>query len=333
MMLEGKKGIFFTVVSVLIVTVILTSVAQQGKQTITQKESGGQARVETANNYIKDLKNQYIAQAVYSAGYAALDNLSYQVAAMGFFASEQDFLSAFRELALQGTINSIPVKEMKDRTIINKLGEIESKSMEVYKINITIDKSPADIGLTVSQTNRSGQFMVETNITLNFNVSLPDARTRWTYNKETITTYFGIDGIKDPLYLRKSNYKHGINVTRIDDWDINMLYNHLESMTYRKEQSAPSFLMRYYFKDTGIFNSLYGIESLVNPNKIAVGSVAKTYADWCFYSLDKCAKDPPLQSARLWTVNDARFPPTFKMDTAHTTAFNMEGQVTEYIAG
>jgi hypothetical protein len=338
----NRKGIFFTIISVFLVTALLVATMQQSRLTLMQRESSAQTRVELANNYVKDLKQEYFRNAVYSSGFKALNLLSDYVATNGFFATEQDFANAFKELALTGKISGADIAGMSGYTLLDKFKAIEDKSRDVYAIdtwiNITRDaggnfvpeEAMKQVGLLINQTNDSGPFRVEVNFTVTFNVSLPEVRTSWIYQNESFIITFTIESIKDPLYLQQSSYENEINATKTEQWDVDKLYEHLDSMAYNKQQDAPSFLMRYYFTDSGDFSSeCCGIESLVNPGKVSgIGDLEKTYADWCFYSTDKCARDPPFDTAGLWTINDPRFPSIFKLDSKHVTEYNVEDSVT-----
>ncbi len=326
----GKKGVFFTIIAVFLVTVLLSIAAHQGIPTRTQSESSAHARVELANNYVQDLKQQYFKDAVYASSFNALDLLSEYVAANGFFSSKNEFDYAFKELVLTGKYGSWEPPEMADHVLLKKFSDIEAKSKEVYSIdtwiNITRDglgefvpeKAMEEVGININHTNASGPFKVEVDLNISFNVSLPEIRTSWVYQNETIRTVFGISQLNDPLYLGQAGYENAVTEasTENGEWDADSLFEHYDKMTYRHNSGTLDFLMRYYFGDDCACSSIYGIESVVNPDLLPAEDLQKTYTDWCFYSIDKCPRDSGFESGSLWTIDDERFSSAFKLDSA-----------------
>src|SRR3972149_849472 len=73
---SGKKGMFFTIIAVLIISVLfITFVPRQGA-TLNDRIAFTESRVSTADGFIETLKTSYVPMALRMSSYNALNALS-----------------------------------------------------------------------------------------------------------------------------------------------------------------------------------------------------------------------------------------------------------------
>ena len=138
-----------------------------------------------------------------------------------------------------------------------------------------------------------------------------------------IKTSIGIEGFYDPYYLKNTNgmYTNKIkkSTVQFNDWAIAKVREHLRNGTYVhwEDSDAPSFLMR--FTNTMSASSCCGIESLINPNKIAPSDTTDSYADYLYWPhifSGNCAQLYNITG--LW--NEFMY---FKLDAGHVVKYNI----------
>ena len=73
---KNKKGIFFTMIAILIVTILFVTFAPQSGVTLKYKIPSVTSRVTTANDFVETIKTSYIPMALHASSYNALNSLS-----------------------------------------------------------------------------------------------------------------------------------------------------------------------------------------------------------------------------------------------------------------
>ena len=265
----NKKGIFFTFISVTLMAALIIIFTPSAAVNIGADAPVVKTRVTTVNNFVYALENSYFESILKVSSHKAIQTLIVYVNANGFLADLSEVKSKFSEVVINGTINKIPQPEMIiGNTIKNWTGRIANVSKNTLNINSEF---------TVNEVNisQSRPWLVDLRMNISFLVSSETAS--WNISGFIVNAELSIEGFNDPYYFVKSGgtYINDINKTNttFDKWDVAHVRYHLGNATYVhfENSEAPSFLQRFTndFSDTSQ-KECCGIESLVNPNRIAV---------------------------------------------------------------
>lgn len=343
-LLKGKKGIFFTIIAVMLVAILAIAFAPEEYVTFKDRLPAVKTRVDTANEYVKTLKNSYVEAVAQTSGRDAMRALVLYANKTGYFPDENSVSSTFKEVMLNGTISGKPVEERVDpgnpdaslmhgRTFFHRISAIENASRETLLISTDFKKNLTDYNVVLYQSNETGPWRIGVNITLSYYVNA--SLSSWDIT-QTVSTTFPAEGILDPVQLVSgANTINQVTRTNSTVWNITNLAKLIEDQKYKYDASAPSFLMRLYGNlSTGSGSVCCGIESPINPNKIGISidkCTRKSYIDWCFYSTN-CA---PEAAGKIWnitgitTYTEGQKFYGFKLDTSHAAAYN----ITDSVAG
>ncbi|MCP3684143.1 MAG: hypothetical protein GY861_15790 [bacterium] len=327
--MKGKKGMFFTFMAVLIVSALLFSFAPQSYVSVKQKTGVIQARVDSSNNYVENVKGVYLERALRVASHNAIKSLVWRVNYSGYI-PEANVQRNFSELVLRGTMDGVSVDSsggceaciakdfMIDSNLTYSLEKIENASRDFLKIETVFEKDTIKIELF--QDNTTGPWQVGARMYINYTIEAGLAN--WTITRQNLSTRFSIEGLHNPLILRSRTLQGGatggwhdasnvskIVVSNLTEYEYDKMSSILElgNMTYMfRYDVAPSFLQRLSPLVVPFEPSeCCGMEVLINPNKLGYNSVAltasygyrdKSYVDWCMYTL-LCPPDDPIPTA------------------------------------
>ncbi len=327
----GKKGLYFTLIAVLIVTVLVVGMSARTFVSPAQELPALKTRVQVADDYVSRLNDVYLERALYVSSYWALESIAlYENKTGAFMGSRSEFSSRFAEVMVNGSIDGesidaiTGVRIMDNNTLLHRLGQIENASMAAYSIRTDFNKDISSFAVAVRQSNRTGPWRVSVNATFSYTVNATLARWDRTKRQEA---EFEITGLHDPLILvRSSGRLQGrVEKANFTSWNVTKLYHHIANGTYRAEFNGTSFLDRFYNNMSK--SECCGIESVLDPNKMGLPDTARSYADWCFYS----ARCPPNTPGQIWNVtgitstNPAQSFYAFKLDDYHIVIYNVTG--------
>ncbi len=351
---SGRKGIFFTLIAILVVSVLfITFVPRQGL-TLKGDVPLVESRVSTANDFVETLKTAYIPMALRMSSYNALNALSIYLKQRnsGPFADYAELNAKFEEVMLNGSIyceiggqnKHMPIDEclglgrtfMSGRNLTQRLRDIENASRATLHLDTNFSRDwYGDYDVALFQNNETGPFQVGVNITVNFSVNA--AGVAWWNETERIHAVFSFDGIEDPLYSVNSQsglgalYTNVFNQTNLTSWNLTNTFQEIEWRRYRYDRNGSSFLTRFTAVDER--SECCGIESLINPyvmTAASVGNVEKPYVDWCFFGT-RCPLNQPGSLWNISCITDTSPAPEkfhkFAIDTYHASTYN----VTEYV--
>ena len=320
-----RKGVIFTLVSILIVTVLVLSFSSQSYVTLKDRVPVINSRFNIANNYVIDLKDSYLERALYANSVRSLFAIVIYVNNTDYLADDEQLNTVFKEILINGTINGENVDSvlgmdvLHGRNFTERLLSIENASYNLLRINTTFDKNYDGMGVTIFQSNQTGPFRVGVNLTINFTV---DAGIFVWNSTDVITTTFSLQGFEDPLYFMNTpgrEISNRVFESNFTNWNATNLYYHIANNTYKSEPSAPSYLSRLYNDFTA--SECCGIESAVNPRRLGISAdEPKTFIDWCFWG-GSCG---PGDGSAIWYIDDVSsgspYGPDFtffKLDTYH----------------
>ena len=171
MAIKNKKGIFFTFMSILLVTVLMLAFSSDVYITSKNRIPVIKSRIKTADNYLKSLEGAYLERALYVSSYSAMESLtSYINQTTGLLMNEAELNIKFKEAVLNGTIDGSSLGNMQDNTFIYRLEEMEEMSQEALHITTNFNKYYEDIDTIIFQDETTVPWQVAVNLTLNFSV-------------------------------------------------------------------------------------------------------------------------------------------------------------------
>ncbi len=172
----GKKGIIFTLISILVVTLLVVTFSSQSYVTLKDRVPVTNSRFTIANNYVIDLKESYLERALYVNSIRSLFALVMRVNQSGYFSNYDELNTMFKEVLVSGTINGVNADEALGMEIfgknnfIERLASIENASYSLLRINTSFDKRFDSLGVIVFQSNQTGPWRIGVNLTINFTV-------------------------------------------------------------------------------------------------------------------------------------------------------------------
>ena len=312
-----KRGIFFTFIAITVMAVFIIVFTPQASVSLNKDTQAIKTRVSAIDNYVNDLENSYFETVLRATTFKTILSLSFYMNSTGAYLS--DFDSAFSEVATTGRINGILIdtitgkKMMENSTLTDWNNRIIATAKDTLNVNTTIIIN----NVSAFQTQ---PWVIDSRLSLNLTVLSNVAEWR---KSATITTTIGIEGFHDPYYLVNTNkaYTNQIKKSTVEfnQWNITKVRERLRngSYMYWQNSDAPSFLMR--FTNTTSPSECCGIESFVNPNKIAPSDRIESYVDyllWTHKFANNCTQLYNITS--LWDEFNY-----FKLDLEHLVRYNI----------
>jgi len=316
----NRKGIFFTFIAITVMAVFIIVFTPQAGISLQKDTQAIKTRITTIDNYVNDLENNYFETVLRATAFKTMLSLTFYINSTGNYLANFD--SAFSEVATTGRINGIPIdtitgkKIMENSTLTDWNNRITATAKDTLNVNTTIIIN----NVSAFQTQPWGiDSMLSVNFTVLSNVA------EWK-KSATITTTVGIEGFHDPYYIVNTNKAYTNQIKRstveFDKWNIAKVREHLRNGTYMYWQNsdAPSFLMR--FTNTVSPSDCCGVESFVNPNKIAPSDRIESYVDyllWTHKFANNCTQLYNITG--LW--DEFKY---FKLDLEHLIRYNITSQ-------
>jgi len=315
----GKRGIFFTFIAVMLMAALIIIFSPSTSINVANKPVV-KTRVITLNDFVQDLENSYFESILkVSSHRAILAMASYMQSNNKFLA---DMQSGFSEAVLQGAINGQSSTIMKNNTLNEWLARMANFSEDTFNVDTQFTVNKVEI-------YQARPWFVDLRLNISFSVTSETAS--WEVSNFITNAELSIEDFDDPYYIvnTNGNYIQKINKTDValDKWNLENVKSHIRYGTYAHfpDSKAPSFLMR--FTNTSMASACCGIESLVNPNKLANKDQMESYADYLFFNHSLQGK-----CTELYNITDAPFRaefPHFKLDFQHLVFYNISLQNTK----
>lgn len=274
-MVLNKKGVLLTLVTITILSLFAATYATYA---LFQDRTSLNSRITTLNNFVESVE-QDLPRQTYISGYRAVFLFNKQILDTGTYVSNIDTL--LDEVFFNGSLNGVSQGLMDDATF----SSIESfLSTNAKKINANL--TMYDPTISISQ---SDPWNIK--ITLNVTLIIEDKGGLVSWNKtSSVSSFIPITNFDDPIYAVETQGKvlNRINQTPYQTYvtgaDYSNLIDHFQNSLYRDSTSAPNFIMRLQ----GNFSSSpTGVESLVNPQKLAdegISAKYKSVVDYIYFS-------------------------------------------------
>jgi hypothetical protein len=300
-MAMNKKAMFFTISTILLVSLLLATMSIPIKNTSAKK------RITTMNNLIQDIETD-ITRASSIIGKRAIISLTNEI--INNFEYSENVEEDIKELMLYSTLNNITSSHMEDTNINNW---IEKMQQNANKINLDLDMEIIEI-----ETRQSNPWNID--LSISYHLTLKDKNNIAEFNYEdNIKTKVSIIGLEDPIYSMNTNGKiSNIIVESLysdftENNNTDNLIDHTINQHYISSTLAPSYLDRLEGKADANIN---GIESLINiqnliDNKVNIKS--KTIVDYLYFS-STSTTDYRIIGTPNW----------FRIDESHLNTYDCE---------
>jgi hypothetical protein len=252
----NKKGVFFTVISIILLSVIIFGLVINTETRLKEKRLPIEARVNSVNNFIGDIEID-IERGLYIAAFRALLGLQQDMIESGQFVSNLNY--TFEMLVTNGT---------RDGEYVDVIDEAEMNSW-IQRISEKAEELLIDMEFEIEEVRirHVSPWVIAIDIDVILDIADEKGTASWQRNN-TITTHIDIEGFEDPLYTIHSNggVIKEIERTNITDFvdeddDPSNLLSHLSDSFYIETNISPSYLQRL---EGNLDPSPNGIESLVN---------------------------------------------------------------------
>jgi len=298
----NKKGIFFTMMVILLFSLFLASFTFYSG--IKERQTT-QKRVESMNNFLLSLEED-LPRKLFVSGFRSIFIMETKIIESGNFITELD--SKFQEIFFNGTYNNENQEIMLGATF----PEIESSFLETAeKINVNLSLNNPQ--LIVQQSDPWNiDFILNLELTMEDKSNLAS----WTKQNQIIVKV-PIENFEDPVYLVNTNGLANNKIKKtpfqifVSGSDYTNLSKHSENSYYFSNSNAPSFLNRL----TGDLSAdENGVESLVNLQELSqrgINVIDKSVVDYIYFS----SNNPSscfIQGMPSW----------FKLDLDHLETYN-----------
>jgi hypothetical protein len=304
-----SKGVFFTFSAITLSIIILVSLTVYKNFEMKEKIETIGVRIETVNNFIKDIE-QDLEKGLFISSFRAFLTMEQSISTNGTFIESIE--DSFDELVLKGTLDSTQFSLMKDSTFTDWTERIEAQAEKIgILVNFTI------IGVDIAQVD---PWFILIDAEINLSVMDKKNTSSWNRNKNIITR-ISIENFEDPLYVvnSKGRVTNPIVKTPFDELvmgsDISNLLEHLNSSYYIATNISPNFLMRL---EGNLSNSSAGIESLVNLEEFQAQGLPikdRSAVDYIYFGT---------KTTTNFRINQT--PAWFKIDQDHLTTYQVENQ-------
>lgn len=298
----NKRGIFFTLLALVIVAIFLVSVTVFSN--VYPREQA-QRRVSTLDSFVKDVEED-LSRLLFTSGFRQIFLMQARILETGEYVSDSEGL--FQEMFFNGTYNDQSYESILTGTTFS---EIEEKLQQrAYEINANV--SISNPSLTVDQID---PWNVRFVLTSDFYFEDVSGLAQW--NKTLITEIFvPTSNFNDPVYLVDGNgFANKIERTPYSDFvsgsDVSNLLDHLDNSYYISSTTAPSFLDR--LEGDLLANSVQGVESLVDLSEFP-SFETKSVIDHIYFSSD---------NPTSCTVTPSGMPSWFRLDNANLATYEV----------
>ncbi|RMD45902.1 hypothetical protein D6829_00950 [Candidatus Pacearchaeota archaeon] len=308
----GKRGIFFTLTAIALLSLALISFSILS---ISKQRHSISKRVETLNSFVHSLEED-MKRKLYISGFRIIFLFEKRIVRSGAYISDAE--NASREAFFQGTIDGSADND--EQVLLDgvKFSDIKNDVLSLGR-KLNLEVSLENPSLEVYQKN---PWFVHLKLTTNFSARDINGLASW--NKTLITEAdVPVIGFEDPLYVLNTNGKVFQKINRtpykplVSGSDVTNLTNHVNGGFYIASNKSPSFLNRL----EGNFSwNDFGIESLVNIpllSSLGIEVYDKSVVDSVYFS-----------NSNPTSHNIQGMPPWFKIDDDHLEIYNLTGLTT-----
>jgi hypothetical protein len=327
-----KKGIFFTLIALLMVSLFLFYFATESRIKIGERMPATKSRVHSVNDFVESLETIYLPRALYTTSQRALHSIIIEMNESTRF--RDDLNDDLFNATITGNITNItnPSKTvelplMLNNTLIDWVDKLTNTSRNILHIDLELTVND----VRINQTNNTGPWFAEVTMDVNYTVNSSGVAF-WT-RRTNVTTRFSVEGFIDPYYMLMTQTDtdlvdyNATNNARVikrtpyvedENWNATLINDTIKQETYFSidhspsiTSIAPSFLMR--FEGDMDQSECCGIATLINPNKLledtsyGSGNAGKlqerSFVDFEFWTRRYCFDENRGEDFRLFNIS------------------------------
>lgn len=305
----NKKGMFFTLLAILLVSLFLLSFSFYSK---IDERRAVEKRIKTMDSFIFSLEED-IKRQIYISTFRAMLSLEEYVTDTGNYLNSTH--TNLREALLNGTVDGQNVSLMEGYTLRDWNSRVNDLANTV---NVEANYSIGDVTF---EQNDPWLFHIKADIDLY--VRDKGGLAEWN-RSETIIVPFSIEGFEDPMYLIETNGRVVRKIQKtpynplVDKTDVSNLTAHVNGSYYIASPFAPNFLQKFEGKKSADEQG-NGIESLVNVPELTEKGMqprSKTVVDYIYFSGD---------NPRAYQIQG--MPSWFRIDDEHLDLYGVRNLI------
>ncbi len=268
-MVLGKRGVFFTLLSILFVAVLFLIFDPSREAVLVDT---GAILVDNTNAFRIQLENNYVQTLVRQRSHATFVALSNDALAQGVYLQLPE---DYTEAMLKGTYSAgaLPVSFQTLPQAFSNLSEAAASIGYVLSINV--------VNVTVFQT---GAFQAIALVNISYNLSSRDGSVTFRNNLSNKEILFTLVEVPDLLYNANAS-DLGWTETRTfkpyftNRWNNTVFTSFVNNLSYGLNNQSPSI---FYRLEGNFAPHPYGVETFINITKIPPGN--QTSVDWQYFS-------------------------------------------------
>ncbi len=329
----NKKAVFFSLMAILLISIILVSVKPQSYVTLVNKVPVIQSRVHIANDFVNDINNNYFDRVLFVSGNAALNAYLKNITSETHFDTQVEFEKKLRELMINGTLDG-STKKYNNFTIKYLFKKISDLANSTLKLETKFEIGKSEI----YQSFETGPWELAINMSFNYTVNASIAK--WNISRN-ISSRINLIGFEDPLFSINTaslspSIKRYIHKTNIGKWNVSNLEIFINSSEYKYDNHSPSFIGRMVNDSSS--SECCGIQSFINSSdafNMTNGDLGgthgfrnKSFIDFCYFeSTQLICSDDTWEVVGISTDapddsgTDYSFP--FRIDPYHMERYNL----------
>lgn len=296
--LFGKKAFFFTLISVIIVSIFFVVYVTSPLYEDTEFETA-KMQISAINDFARNFKEVYLKELVSAATVNFIDKLRGSVPADEVISEEE--------------LNELYSEEMQKvlRPSFENVSKIAGDAFN-YDLRIIIP----EYSLLQDNPWSVNSIMLIKLLRICLNHCDGESPIEFFYENEYNTVNVSIIGWKDPLFT-SFNEERRVYDTEISEWGASGVKQFLEEGKYRESKHAPSFLDRT--RGDFLHKSSYGIESLMKDTPAFFASTDYLYLT---------AKEFCDEEEQIWELSD-EIESGFSLDAQHMMLYKLDQYMDE----
>ncbi len=321
-----KKGVLFTMLSVLVSGFFIISLSAQSELPLDSDVESLSFRIDVLSRF-RDSFETFSHRALRTSGYHAIVALGEHVDERTFFDNEQEFKDSLKSCMVNGTHNissgAYNCSDMNERnvTIPDWLDTVANLSSNNMSLNTTYEIKQLGV-------RQSFPFFLTVEMNVSYTIGSEFASISRNYTAVDEVT---IEGVREPMGGRflGTDQTRLIKETemRASDWNKQNLSKFVQNKEYRYHSDAPSIIDRF----TGVWDesSCCGIEAVLSSdldNIPTTGALENSsYIDYMYFydmatgnSRFGCGEET--EDVTVWTINGIS---GVQMDDLHLANFNV----------
>lgn len=250
----GKKGVFFSVVAMIVVLTLIMNFNYSTEQSVTVNFDTVSNRIMSMDDFVSDIDDD-MTRALYIASYRGLLGMTQYISDNGVYITNIDGVAT--EIILDGNISGV------------KINITEESYFRAWILSVKQIANQMNLNVNFSNYNITAYQKDPWNVyfRLNVTVFVDDFSNlaNWTVNK-SVETFIPIYEFEDPIYTVQSNKQILNKIVKtpyyvfVNAGDKTNFTDHLDNSYYIESILAPSYLDRLQGNSGA---SPFGIESLV----------------------------------------------------------------------